>query len=210
MELLVVSFKKKHCTKNEVFHLLKKSLMENFIFCAVKDVWGMRSASDINLQIRHKYNKKMKSCLVYPNVCIQSDHPPKLNPKHERWHEIRNALLLVQTPLNGFHYKIFWLLHHYWLQIGPLWTYELFHEVLLLYKYLIWLKWLQNRICVLKDIGFDEEGAGSILVGITMACTGILFPSPKYQHFVTCLTPILHLKGSVEIKQNFKCHASSS
>ena len=27
---------KKHCTKNEVFHLLKKSLMENFIFCAVK------------------------------------------------------------------------------------------------------------------------------------------------------------------------------
>ena len=35
---------RKHCTKNEVFHeefiqflhLLKKSLMENFIFCAVK------------------------------------------------------------------------------------------------------------------------------------------------------------------------------
>ena len=26
----------KHCTENEVFHLLKKSLMENLIFCAVK------------------------------------------------------------------------------------------------------------------------------------------------------------------------------
>ena len=27
----------KHCTENEVFHLLKKSLMENLIFCAVKN-----------------------------------------------------------------------------------------------------------------------------------------------------------------------------
>ena len=28
-----------YCTKNEVFHLLKKSLMENFIFCAVPPVF---------------------------------------------------------------------------------------------------------------------------------------------------------------------------
>ena len=26
-----------HCTKNEIFHLLKKSLMDNFIFCAISD-----------------------------------------------------------------------------------------------------------------------------------------------------------------------------
>ena len=27
----------KHCIEKEVFHLLKKSLMENLIFCAVKN-----------------------------------------------------------------------------------------------------------------------------------------------------------------------------
>ena len=30
-----------HCTKDEVFHLLKKSLMDNFIYGAVLHIYGL-------------------------------------------------------------------------------------------------------------------------------------------------------------------------
>ena len=30
-----------HCAKDEAFHLLKKSLMGNFIFCAVLHIYGL-------------------------------------------------------------------------------------------------------------------------------------------------------------------------
>ena len=48
------------CTRNEVFHLLKKSLMENFIFCAVFSPVGTTvgsyfSAPQHSLAVAPKY-----------------------------------------------------------------------------------------------------------------------------------------------------------
>ena len=69
-----------HCTKNEVFHkdffskcdqvrrnlriwshLLKKTLMENFFFCSVKDLWWQKS-SIVDVWVGAKYNSKTNIC----------------------------------------------------------------------------------------------------------------------------------------------------
>ena len=74
-----------HCTKNEIFHLLKKSLMDNFIFCAISDHHKL-----IGTMLRYVFAKGKFNNMFYR--CYKNFE----NGKFEE--EIKNPLV----PMSGF------------------------------------------------------------------------------------------------------------
>ena len=67
--LIIVLVKTIHCTKNEVFlriwsHLLKKSLIESFIFCAVIQFKFYKAI----VKIKRTSNMKNRNCLIIMKV----------------------------------------------------------------------------------------------------------------------------------------------